>query len=130
MDWLTKAFRLSRDPRARQGPDNKARHAEMALGETGVAAMGWPGPTYRNAEAAGPGDAQRLRADRGRGCPLRARHEKRGATVLEKPADQRLRRAPLRPSKTRRGIAGISRSRSAVSFLSSPCFSAGARRSR
>jgi uncharacterized glyoxalase superfamily protein PhnB len=46
MQWLTKAFGF-RELMRLSGPDNKPRHAEMALGETGVVMMGWPGPGYR-----------------------------------------------------------------------------------
>jgi uncharacterized glyoxalase superfamily protein PhnB len=39
MQWLTKAFGF-RELMRLSGPDNKPRHAEMALGETGVVMVG------------------------------------------------------------------------------------------
>lgn len=86
MDWLTKAFGF-RELMRKNGPDNRARHAEMALGETGTVMMGWPGPSYRTPKQLGQStNAIYVRIDDVDALFERARQA--GATVLEEPADQ------------------------------------------
>jgi PhnB protein len=86
MQWLTKAFGF-RELMRLSGPDNKPRHAEMALGETGVVMMGWPGPGYRTPRQLGQ-VTHNVYARVDDVDALFERATKAGATVLEKPADQ------------------------------------------
>jgi len=86
IDWLTKAFGL-REILRHGGPDNKARHAEMALGENGVILMGWPGPGYRSPKQLGQ-VTQHLYVRIDDVDVLFERATKAGAIVLETPADQ------------------------------------------
>ncbi len=86
MEWLAKAFGL-RELLRQNGPDKKARHAEMGLGETGVVMMGWPGPGYRNPKQLGQ-VTQNLYVRVDDVDALFERATQAGATVLEKPADQ------------------------------------------
>ena len=51
LPWLTRAFGLTEQMRV-PGPDGKASHAEMALGD-GLVLMGCPGPDYRNPKSLG-----------------------------------------------------------------------------
>lgn len=51
LTWLARAFGLSERMRV-PGPDGKASHAEMALGD-GLVMMGCPGPDYRNPKSLG-----------------------------------------------------------------------------
>jgi uncharacterized glyoxalase superfamily protein PhnB len=46
IDWLVETFGMAERSRM-SGPDGKAAHAEMSLGE-GVVMMGHPGPDYQN----------------------------------------------------------------------------------
>ena len=86
IEWLHKAFGL-REILRHDGANKKAVHAEMALGETGIVLMGWPGPSYRNPKQLGQ-VTQHLyvRVDDVDALFKRATHA--GATVLEQPADQ------------------------------------------
>ncbi len=86
IEWLGKAFGL-REILRHAGPDKKARHAEMALGETGVVLMGWPGPNYRNPKQLGQ-VTQHLYVRVEDVDALFERATKAGAVVIEKPADQ------------------------------------------
>jgi uncharacterized glyoxalase superfamily protein PhnB len=86
MEWLTKAFGF-RELMRKTGPDNKARHAEMALGDTGVVMMGWPGPSYRNPKQLGQ-VTNNLYVRIDDVDALFARATQAGAVVLERPADQ------------------------------------------
>ena len=86
LEWLAKAFGF-RERMRHAGPDGKAMHAEMQLGDDGVIMMGHPGPKYRNPKHIGE-VTQNLyvRVD------ALDKHFERavqaGAVVLEKPADQ------------------------------------------
>lgn len=86
MDWLTKAFGF-RELMRKAGPDGKARHAEMALGETGTVMMGWPGPAYRTPKQLAQ-VTHNIYARIDNVDALFERATKAGATVLEKPTDQ------------------------------------------
>ncbi|MEJ0036033.1 MAG: VOC family protein [Gammaproteobacteria bacterium] len=86
MEWLTKAFGFHELMR-QNGPDKKARHAEMALGETGVVMMGWPGPGYRTPKQLGQ-ITHNVYARIDDVDTLFERATKAGATVVERPADQ------------------------------------------
>ena len=86
MQWLTRAFGF-RELMRQSGPDNKPRHAEMALGETGVVMVGWPGPDYRTPKQLGQ-VTHNVYARVDDVDALFERATKAGATVLEKPADQ------------------------------------------
>jgi uncharacterized glyoxalase superfamily protein PhnB len=86
MQWLTKAFGF-RELMRQSGPDSKPRHAEMALGETGVVMVGWPGPGYRTPKQLGQ-VTHNVYARVDDVDALFERATKAGATVLEKPADQ------------------------------------------
>jgi PhnB protein len=86
MKWLEKAFGL-RELMRKAGPDNKVRHAEMGLGETGVVMMGWPGASYRNPKQLGQVTTNLyVRVDDV--DALFERATRAGAVVLERPADQ------------------------------------------
>jgi uncharacterized glyoxalase superfamily protein PhnB len=86
MEWLTRAFGL-RELMRKTGPDNRARHAEMASGETGVVMMGWPGPGYRNPKQLGQ-VTHNLYVRVDDVDALFERATRAGAVVLERPADQ------------------------------------------
>jgi PhnB protein len=86
MAWLTKAFGL-RELMRKNGPDKKPHHAEMALGETGLVMMGWPGPSYRTPKQLGQ-VTHNLYARVDDVDALFERATKAGATVLERPANQ------------------------------------------
>jgi uncharacterized glyoxalase superfamily protein PhnB len=86
MEWLAKAFGF-RELMRQSGPDQKARHAEMALGDTGVIMLGWPGPGYRTPKQLGQVTHNiYVRVDDV--DALFERATKAGAAVLERPADQ------------------------------------------
>ena len=51
LDWLIGAFGFTEQVRMK-GPDGKANHAEVGLGD-GVVLMGHPGPDYRNPKRRG-----------------------------------------------------------------------------
>ncbi len=86
MEWLAKAFGM-RELMRQSGPDKKARHAELALGETGVVMVGWPGPGYRTPKQLGQ-VTHNVYARVDDVDALFERATKAGATVLERPADQ------------------------------------------
>jgi uncharacterized glyoxalase superfamily protein PhnB len=86
MEWLHKAFGL-RELMRKNGPDKKAHHAEMALGETGTVLMGWPGPRYRTPKQLGQ-VTHHVYARVDDVDALFERAKNAGATVLELPADQ------------------------------------------
>ena len=86
LEWLAKAYGF-RELMRQAGPDGKARHAEMALGETGMVLMGWPGPGYRNPKQLGQ-STQSLYVRIDDVDALFRRAKDAGATVLEQPADQ------------------------------------------
>ena len=86
IEWLAKAFGFGEILR-HSGPDKKARHAEMRLGETGVVLMGWPGPGYRNPKQLGQ-VTQHLYVRVDDVDALFKRATEAGALVLESPADQ------------------------------------------
>jgi uncharacterized glyoxalase superfamily protein PhnB len=86
MEWLTEAFGF-RELVRQSGPDKKARHAEMGLGETGVVMMGWPGPGYRNPKQLGQ-VTQNIYVRVDDVDALFKRATQAGAVVLEGPADQ------------------------------------------
>jgi PhnB protein len=84
--WLTRAFGL-RERTRQAGPDGKARHAEMELGDDGVVMMGWPGPDYRTPKQLGS-VTHNLYVRVEDVDALFERATQAGADVLEKPADQ------------------------------------------
>ncbi len=86
MEWLTNAFGF-RERMRQAGPDGKARHAEMDLGDDGTVLMGWPGPAYRTPKQLGQ-VTQHLYVRVDDVDALFERASKAGAHVLEKPADQ------------------------------------------
>jgi PhnB protein len=87
MEWLTKAFGF-RELTRLNGPDQKPRHAEMGLGESGVVMVGWPGAGYRTPKQLGQVTCNvYVRIDEGIDA-LFEQATQAGATVLEKPADQ------------------------------------------
>ena len=86
MAWLSKAFGL-RELLRQAGPDGKARHAEMGLGETGVVMMGWPGPGYRTPKQLGQA-THNLYVCVDDVDALFDRATAAGALVIEAPADQ------------------------------------------
>ncbi len=84
--WLAQAFGF-RERLRHPGPDGKARHAEMSVGEDGLVFMGQPGPGYRNPKHLGqPTQSVYVRV-----AEIDHHFERAvqaGAIVLERPADQ------------------------------------------
>ncbi len=86
MAWLAKAFGLGERQR-HAGPDGKAMHAEMTVGDDGVIMMGRMGPPYRNPKRLGQ-HTQNLYVRVERIDEHFERAVKAGAVVIDKPTDQ------------------------------------------
>ena len=85
LDWLIAAFGFTERVRMK-GPDGKANHAEVSLGD-GVVMMGHPGPDYKNPKRRG-GATQLVYVyvdDVDKHC---AAAKASGARILSEPADQ------------------------------------------
>jgi PhnB protein len=86
LDWLAKAFGF-RELLRHAGPDGKAIHAEMQLGDDGRILMGYPGPQYRNPKHIGH-RTHNLYVRVDDVDKLFERAVQAGAVVIEEPADQ------------------------------------------
>lgn len=86
VDWLARAFGF-REILRHAGPDGKAIHAEMQLGEDGRIMMGHPGAQYRNPRHLGHRTHNLyVRVADVDNVFERAVHA--GAAIVEEPADQ------------------------------------------
>ena len=85
LDWLITAFGFTEQVRMK-GPDGKANHAEVSLGD-GVVMMGHPGPDYRNPKRVG-GATQLVYVYVDDVDKHFAGAKAAGAHILSEPADQ------------------------------------------
>jgi PhnB protein len=85
LDWLIAAFGFTERVRMK-GPDGKANHAEVSLGD-GVVMMGHPGPDYKNPKRRG-GATQLVYVYVDDVDEHYAAAKASGARILGEPADQ------------------------------------------
>ena len=85
LDWLIAAFGFTERVRMK-GPDGKANHAEVSLGD-GVVMMGHPGPDYKNPKRRG-GATQLVYVYVDDVDKHYAAAKASGARILSEPADQ------------------------------------------
>jgi PhnB protein len=85
LDWLIAAFGFTERVRMK-GPDGKANHAEVSLGD-GVVMMGHPGPDYKNPKRRG-GATQLVYVYVDDVDKQYAAAKASGARILSEPADQ------------------------------------------
>jgi PhnB protein len=85
LDWLAKAFGLSKTGDVYKGADGRVSHGAMKLGEAQLM-LGSPGPDFRNPKALGHA-TQNLYVDVDDVAGHYARAVKAGATIIEEPND-------------------------------------------
>ena len=85
LDWMIAAFGFTERVRMK-GPDGKANHAEVSLGD-GVVMMGHPGPDYQNPKRRG-GATQLVYVYVDDVDKHHEAAKSAGATILNPPADQ------------------------------------------
>lgn len=85
LEWLTNAFGFERNGAPNVGPDGKARHAALRLGE-GQIMLGSPGSDYKNPKTVGHAtQSLHVMVDDADEHFMRARRA--GARILEEPFD-------------------------------------------